>query len=157
MTWHKGITTLSVIAFAVAGPIIAFAVVGPMAVSSREALAQSAVDQGSGLAQPAQQAGAPAPLVDEPSTPTSTGTVSPGMTREQVMAVWGEPVVERSAGAWTYLFFRNGCEVSCGTFDVVFLQDGQVVDAIVRGEGHTYAGVSSSPAGRGTGGGVRGV
>ncbi len=70
------------------------------------------------------------------------------MTREQVIAVWGEPVVKRSAGAWTYLFFRNGCEVSCGTFDVVFLQDGQVVDAIVRGEGHIYAGVSSSPPGR---------
>lgn len=48
MTWHKGITTLSVIAFAVGGPIIAFAVVGPIAVSSREALAQSAVDQGPG-------------------------------------------------------------------------------------------------------------
>ena len=87
-------------------------------------------------------------MVDEPWTPASTGTVTPRMTREQVIAVWGQPVVARSAGAWMYLYFRNGCEVTCGTFDVVFLQDGQVVDAIVRGEGHTYAGVSSSPAGR---------
>ncbi len=39
MTWHEGITTFSV---------IAFAVVGLIAMSSREALAQSAGDQGPG-------------------------------------------------------------------------------------------------------------
>jgi glucose/arabinose dehydrogenase len=88
------------------------------------------------------------PLMDEPWTPTDTGTVSPGMTREQVVAVWGAPVTERTVGTRTYLFYRNGCEVTCGTFDVVFLDDGQVVDAIVRGRGHTYSGTSSSPAGR---------
>lgn len=86
--------------------------------------------------------------VDEPWTPTSTGTISPGMDRDQVVGVWGAPVTERTAGDWTYLYFRNGCEVSCGTFDVVFLQGGHVVDAIVRGPGHTYDGTSSSPPGR---------
>ena len=68
------------------------------------------------------------------------------MTRDQVIAVWGPPVAERSRESWTYLFFRNGCEATCGTFDTVFLENGQVVDAVVRGPGHTYAGVSSSPS-----------
>lgn len=86
-----------------------------------------------------------AALVDEPWTPIDTGTVAPGMTRDQVIAVWGIPVAERTANARTYLYFRNGCEVSCGTFDVVFFENDQVVDAIVRGVGHTYAGTSSSP------------
>lgn len=86
--------------------------------------------------------------MDEPWTPTQTGTVSPGMDRDQVIAVWGKPVAERSEGSWTYLYFRNGCEASCGTFDVVFLEGGKVVDAIVRGAGHVYDGTSSSPRGR---------
>lgn len=85
---------------------------------------------------------------DSPWTPTDTGTVDPGMTREQVIAVWGEPEIERSVGNWLYLHYPNGCEITCGTDDVVMLQDGQVVDAIVRGRGHTYSGISSSPPGR---------
>lgn len=85
------------------------------------------------------------PAADEPWTPTDTGTVSPGMTRDQVVAVWGVPVAERTLEGRTYLYFRNGCEVSCGTFDVVFLENDQVVDAIVRGPGHNYSGTSSSP------------
>lgn len=93
----------------------------------------------------AQVAPPAAPAEDQPWTPTDTGTVSPGMTRDQVVAVWGVPVAERTVEGRTYLYFRNGCEVSCGTFDVVFLENDQVVDAIVRGEGHTYSGVSSSP------------
>jgi hypothetical protein len=84
-------------------------------------------------------------LVDEDWFPTDTGTVTPGMTREEVIAVWGVPVIERQQGEWTYLHFRNGCEITCGKHDVVFLQNGQVVDAVVRGRGHTYAGNSSSP------------
>ncbi|NIM50312.1 MAG: hypothetical protein GTN62_09130 [Gemmatimonadales bacterium] len=97
---------------------------------------------------PQQPARRPVALVDEPWTPVDTGTVRPGMTRMDVVAVWGAPVAERSFGSRAYLYFRNGCEVTCGTFDVVFLEGGQVVDAIVRGPGHTYAGVSSSPPGR---------
>lgn len=109
---------------------------------------------------PADTAAAPAPApkmtapaahvarTDMPWTPRDTGTVDPGMSRDQVIATWGPPVAERANGPWTYLYFRNGCEVSCGTFDVVFLDSGQVVDAIVRGQGHHYSGVSSSPPDR---------
>jgi hypothetical protein len=89
-----------------------------------------------------------AALVDQPWTPVHTGTVSEGMTRDDVVGVWGPPVAERVVGARGYLYFRNGCEVTCGTFDVVFLDSGRVVDAIVRGQGHMYDGVSSSPPGR---------
>ena len=99
--------------------------------------------------QPAVTTPRPRPVMhDQPWTPTDTGTVTPGMSRMDVVAVWGVPVTERTAGAWTYLYFRNGCEVSCGTFDVVFLDNDKVVDAIVRGAGHHYAGTSSSPRDR---------
>ncbi len=94
---------------------------------------------------PAETPQAVAALIDEPWTPIDTGTVAPGMTRDQVISVWGIPVAERAVDGRTFLYFRNGCEVSCGTFDVVFLENDQVVDAIVRGVGHTYAGTSSSP------------
>lgn len=89
----------------------------------------------------------PTTAVDEPWTPVHTGTVNPGMSRDDVIGVWGEPVTERSADGRTYLYYRNGCEASCGTFDVVFLEGNQVVDAIVRGQGHSYSGTSSSPPG----------
>ncbi len=85
---------------------------------------------------------------EEPWFPTDTGTVQPGWSAEDVVSVWGNPVLERSASDWTYMYFRNGCERACGTYDVLILERNQVVDAIVRGTGHTYAGVSSSPPGR---------
>jgi hypothetical protein len=85
--------------------------------------------------------------MDEPWTPTHTGTVNPGMSRDEVVGVWGPPVAERTLGEWTYLYFRNGCEASCGTFDVVFLESGAVVNAIVRAPGHTFGGSSTSPPG----------
>ena len=85
--------------------------------------------------------------MDEPWTPTHSGTVDPGMSRDQVIGVWGPAVAERALGNWTYLYFRNGCEVTCGMYDVVLLEYDQVVDAVVRGPGHTYSGVSSSPPG----------
>ncbi len=83
-----------------------------------------------------------------PWTPSATGTVRPGMTADEVVGEWGAPAVRRDIATRTYLFYRNGCERACGTFDVVLLEDGQVVDAIVRGRGHNYAGVSSSPPDR---------
>ncbi len=85
---------------------------------------------------------------EEPWFPSDTGTVRPGMTSDEVVATWGPPVTDRADGNWTFLYFRNGCEQACGTFDVVMLEGGQVVDAIVRGFGHTYAGISSSPPDR---------
>jgi hypothetical protein len=77
-----------------------------------------------------------------------TGTVNPGMTERDVYELWAAPAAVRRVGEYTYLFFRNGCEYTCGTMDVVTLKDGRVVDAIVRWEGHRYSGESSSPEGR---------
>jgi hypothetical protein len=85
-----------------------------------------------------------------PATPAeqTAGAVKPGMTEADVRALWGDPVAVRRMNDWTYLFFRNGRERQVGFYDVVFLQGGQVVDAIVRGADHSYAGQSSSPEGR---------
>src|SRR5262245_23008841 len=79
----------------------------------------------------------PAPAVrpvlhDEPYNSPDTGTVAPGMSQSDVEGIWGPPSAVRHAGAFTYLHYPNGCERSCGTDDVVILQDNQVVDAIVR-------------------------
>jgi hypothetical protein len=78
----------------------------------------------------------------------TTKTVQPGMTEADVRARWGDPAAVRTANQWTYLFYHNGRERAVGTYDVVFLQNGQVVDAIVRGPEHVYGGQSSSPEGR---------
>lgn len=78
----------------------------------------------------------------------SDSTVRPGMTQAQVRSAWGAPSGTRARGDYTYLFFANGCQPACGVQDVVILERGQVVDAVARGRGHRYDGVSSSPAGR---------
>jgi hypothetical protein len=78
-------------------------------------------------------------------------TIRPGMTEAQVRATWGNPVAARARGQHSYLFYDNGCLRKCGTYDVVLLEGGQVVDAIVRGAGHRYEGVSSSPPDRAPG------
>jgi len=75
-------------------------------------------------------------------------TIRPGMTEAEVRAAWGEPVTARKTGEYAYLFYDNGCLRACGTYDLVILQGGQVVDAIARGKAHRYDGVSSSPADR---------
>ena len=75
------------------------------------------------------------------------GVVDPGMTREQVVQRLGEPAGSRTAGAYTYLYYRNGCERACGTADVVMLQSDAVVDAIFRSSSRRYTGASTSPAG----------
>jgi len=82
-----------------------------------------------------------------PAQPTG-GAVKPGMAEADVRAAWGDPVAVRRLNDWTYLFYRNGRERHVGTYDVVFLQGGQVVAAIVRTTDHTYSGQSSSPEGR---------
>ncbi len=159
MTWHYG-TIVALTGF------VTLACGGADLVDEQPVQAATQPDTASVAATPAQpEAAAPAatpapdrqdfavadPFTDpleEPWFPTDTGTVEPGWTAEDVIAVWGVPVTDRSSGDWTFLYFRNGCERACGTYDVVMLQRGQVVDAIVRGPGHTYAGISSSPAGR---------
>lgn len=88
------------------------------------------------------------PVEDVPYESADTGTVAPGMTERDVYALWGAPAAVRRAAEHTYLYFQNGCEKTCGTLDLVILQNGQVVDAIVRWPGHGYSGESSSPPGR---------
>lgn len=85
---------------------------------------------------------------DVPFASQDTGTIAPGMAERDVYSLWGAPAAVRRAGEYTYLFFNNGCEYTCGTMDVVTLQNGNVVDAIVRWDGHRYAGESSSPQGK---------
>ncbi len=85
---------------------------------------------------------------DVPYISEDTGTVNPGMTEREVYLIWAAPAAVRRVGVYTYLFFQNGCEYTCGTMDVVTLQNGRVVDAIVRWDGHRYSGESSSPPGR---------
>jgi hypothetical protein len=84
-------------------------------------------------------------LEDEPYNSADTGTIAPGMSAKDVEALWGPPAARRSAGAYTYLLYPNGCEHTCGTEDLVILQNDQVVDAVLRWKGHGYSGQSSSP------------
>jgi hypothetical protein len=98
---------------------------------------------------PPRQVTEPAPsrpvLADEPYNSADTGTIAPGMSVKDVEALWGPPAARRSAGAYTYLLYPNGCEHTCGTEDLVILQNDQVVDAVLRWKGHGYSGQSSSP------------
>jgi hypothetical protein len=91
------------------------------------------------------------PPADEPAAAAYAAddavTIDPGMTREQVVARLGSPAAVRTAGAFTYLFFANGCPRTCGMDDLVTLEDGRVTDAIFRGLGRRYRGRSSSPVG----------
>ena len=89
----------------------------------------------------------PARRRDTPYASQDTGTIFPGMAEREVYSLWGAPAAVRHLGEFTYLFFQNGCEYSCGTMDVVTLQKGQVIDAIVRWPGHGYGGQSTSPSG----------
>src|SRR5260370_324870 len=85
---------------------------------------------------------------DVPYVSDDTGTIAPAMNEREIYGLWGAPAAVRRAGEYTYLFFKNGCEYTCGTMDVVTLKDGKVVDAILRWDGHRYSGESSSPPGR---------
>jgi hypothetical protein len=88
----------------------------------------------------------PEAVVDVPYNSADTGTIAPGMAEKDIYSLWGPPADVRRQGQYTYLFFPNGCEHTCGTADVVILQNGQVVDAVLRWPGHGYSGQSSSPA-----------
>jgi hypothetical protein len=74
--------------------------------------------------------------------------IRPGMSEAEVVAAWGEPLARRTRGGFTYLHFSTDCLKECGTYDVVILDGGQVVDAIARSKNHRYDGVSSSPPSR---------
>ena len=72
--------------------------------------------------------------------------IDPGMTRAQVIELLGRPATERSSNGFTYLFFINGCERTCGMNDLVTLRGDSVTDAIFRAPHRQYSGRSSSPA-----------
>ena len=76
---------------------------------------------------------------------SAQAVVDPGMAKAQVIAKLGAPAIERTAGDATYLFYRNGCERTCGMSDVVILDKGAVVDAVLRSPKRHYSGASSSP------------
>jgi len=75
----------------------------------------------------------------------SAQAIKPGQSEADVRAAWGEPLTVRKLGDYSYMFYTNGCLKTCGTYDVVILEKDQVVDAIVRAQGRSYEGVSSSP------------
>lgn len=75
-------------------------------------------------------------------------TIKPGMTEAEVREQWGEPLTVRKVGVMSYMYYRSNCLKSCGTNDVVFLENGQVIDAVVRDSHRKYDGIASSPADR---------
>jgi hypothetical protein len=113
-----------------------------------ESLTTTPASDAPALPPPAPPPVASRPVQDMPFTSQDTGTINPGMSERDVYSLWGPPVGVRRAGEYTYLFFQNGCEKTCGTLDLVTLQNGQVVDAVVRWPGHGYSGESSSPPGK---------
>jgi hypothetical protein len=72
-------------------------------------------------------------------------TVSPGMTRAQVIEALGQPSTARTASEFSYLFYPNSCGRACGMNDLVILHGDSVVDAIFRSPNRHYTGTSSSP------------
>jgi hypothetical protein len=76
----------------------------------------------------------------------TANTVSPGMTKTQVIAALGTPVTSRSSDSMTYVFYKNACGKTCGMNDLVVLRRDSVVDAIFRSPQRHYTGTSSSPA-----------
>ena len=73
-------------------------------------------------------------------------TVSPGMSKTQVIAALGQPATSRSVGEDTYLFYLNACGKRCGMNDLVVLHADSVSDAIFRSPDRHYTGKSSSPS-----------
>jgi hypothetical protein len=76
-----------------------------------------------------------------------TQTIRPGMTEQDVVAVFGEPQGKSTYESFTFFFYDNSCEKECGFPDTVFFDGGQVVDAVLRAPWREYAGESSSPKG----------
>jgi hypothetical protein len=72
-------------------------------------------------------------------------TISPGMTRAQVVSALGAPATQRTASEFTYMFYPNTCGRACGMNDLVILKNDSVTDAIFRSPNRHYTGTSSSP------------
>ncbi len=83
-----------------------------------------------------------------------TATITPGMTRDQVVAQFGPPAAARHFGAHDYLLFDADCGRTCGN-DLVILDHGVVADAVIRSSRRSYSGagqpattLSSKPSSR---------
>jgi hypothetical protein len=72
-------------------------------------------------------------------------TISPGMSRAEVVAALGAPATQRTASEFTYMFYPNACGRECGMNDLVILKHDSVSDAIFRSPNRHYTGTSSSP------------
>jgi hypothetical protein len=83
-----------------------------------------------------------------PAIAQEVKSIKPGMSEAEVRSAWGDPFTIRKLGVMSYLYYRNDCLKRCGTYDIVFLEHGQVVDAIVRDRGRRYDGIASSPTDR---------
>lgn len=83
--------------------------------------------------------------MDSPPVAVSGGTIDPGMTKAQVIALFGAPASDRVRGDLRYLLFANGVEKEVGMNDLVVLEGDKVVDAVLRAPNRTYSGTSSSP------------
>ncbi len=97
-------------------------------------------------------------FVASAATAQDVRTIAPGMTADEVKAEYGQPDGVSARGPFTYYFYNNGCEYECGFPDLIILENGQVVDAVLRAPWNEYAGESSSPKGtvaRPTPGGMR--
>jgi hypothetical protein len=74
------------------------------------------------------------------------GSIRAGMTADEVRAAFGPPATVRQTDGWTYLFYHNGCPRRCGSDDVVFLQEGRVVAAVLRTARRRFAGPPAAAA-----------
>jgi hypothetical protein len=80
------------------------------------------------------------------ATLNAQAAIDPGMSKAQVIAKLGPPNTQKSFGASTYLFYRNGKEKTVGMADLVMLDGDKVVDAVFRSNARSYSGKSSSPS-----------
>ncbi|MEO8337320.1 MAG: outer membrane protein assembly factor BamE [bacterium] len=86
-------------------------------------------------------------LVSAPLAAQQTArTITPGMTKTQVVTTLGQPATARTVSDYTYMFYSNSCGKRCGMNDLVVLHGDSVVDAILRSPNRRYSGTSSSPA-----------
>lgn len=81
-----------------------------------------------------------------PAPAQEAQTISPGMTVDEVRSTFGAPARVREQGAWSYLFYANNCQPGCGSADVVFLREGQVVAAVLRSPARHFAGSAAAVA-----------
>ncbi len=86
-----------------------------------------------------------ASLAPRAGAQTKDNIIDPGMSKTQVIEHLGQPQSLKTADTTLYMYYRNGCEKTCGMNDVVILVHDKVVDAIFRDPNRKYTGESSSP------------